>query len=346
MQFTAGQIAQFLGGLVEGDADVAIDRPAKIEDGGEGAITFLANPKYEPHIYTTTASAVLVSRDFIPEKPVATTLIRVDNVYAAVARLLEEYGRQQPDTQEGVSSLAFVHPEAVVEAGSTIGPFSVVEQGARIGKNTRILSQVYIGQGAEIGAECMVYPGVKIYHQCRIGRRCVIHANSVIGSDGFGFSLENGAYKKIAQIGNVVVEDDVEIGANTVIDRATMGSTLISTGVKIDNLVQVAHNVQLGAHTAIAAQAGIAGSSQIGEYVQIGGQVGIIGHIRVADKVRIQAQSGVLGHVTEEGKEIGGAPAYGYREFLKAFAYFKQLPELEKRLRALERQAAQPGQTT
>jgi len=341
MQFTAGQIAQFLGGQVEGDPNVAIDRPAKIEDGGEGAITFLANPKYEPYIYTTTASAVLVSRDFIPEKPVVTTLIRVDNVYAAVARLLEEYGRQQPDTQEGVSSLAFVHPEAVIEAGATIGPFTVVEQGARIGKNTRILSQVYIGQGAEIGAECLVYPGVKIYHHCRIGRRCVIHANSVIGSDGFGFSLENGAYKKIAQIGNVVVEDDVEIGANTVIDRATMGSTLIRTGVKIDNLVQVAHNVQLGAHTAIAAQAGIAGSSQIGEYVQIGGQVGIIGHIRVADKVRIQAQSGVLGHVTEEGKEIGGAPAYGYREFLKAFAYFKQLPELEKRLRALEYQSKQ-----
>jgi UDP-3-O-[3-hydroxymyristoyl] glucosamine N-acyltransferase len=345
MQFTAGQIAQFLGGQVEGDANVAIDRPAKIEDGGEGAITFLANPKYEPYIYTTTASAVLVSRDFIPEKPVATTLIRVDNVYGAVAMLLEEYGRQQPGTQEGVSSLAFVHPDAVVEAGATIGPFTVVEQGARIGKNTRILSQVYIGQGTEIGAECLIYPGVKIYHQCRIGQRCVIHANTVIGSDGFGFSLENGAYKKIAQIGNVIVEDDVEIGANTVIDRATMGSTLVRKGVKIDNLVQVAHNVQLGAHTAIAAQSGIAGSSQIGEYVQIGGQVGIIGHIRVADKVRIQAQSGVLGHVTEEGKEIGGAPAYGYREFLKAFAYFKQLPDLEKRLRALERQATEPGET-
>lgn len=339
MQFTAGQIAHFLGGQVEGDPDVAIDRPAKIEEGGKGAITFLANPKYESYVYTTTASAVLVGRDFVPEKPVGATLIRVDNVYAAVARLLEEYGRQQPDTQDGVSSLAFVHPEAELEAGVSIGPFTVVEQGAKIGRNTRILSHAYVGQGTEIGAECLVYPGVRIYQKCYIGQRCIIHANAVIGSDGFGFSLENGAYKKIAQIGNVIVEDDVEIGANTVIDRATMGSTLIGAGVKIDNLVQVAHNVELGAHTAIAAQAGIAGSSRIGKYVQIGGQVGIIGHVRVADKVRIQAQSGVLGHVTEEGKEIGGAPAYGYREFLKAFAYFKKLPELEKRLQELERSA-------
>lgn len=336
MQFTAGQIAQFLGGIVEGDPEVAIDRPSKIEEGGTGSITFLANPKYEAYVYTTTASAVLVSHDFVPEKPVQTTLIRVDNVYAAVARLLDEYGRNIPREGEGVSSLAFIHPEAVIGEGVVIGPFTVVEKGASIGPHTHISSHVHIGPAVQISEGCLLYPGVKVYHHCTIGKNCIIHANVVIGSDGFGFSMENGAYKKIAQIGNVVVEDEVEIGANTVIDRATMGATVIRKGVKIDNLVQIAHNVEIGANTAIAAQAGIAGSTRIGEYVQIGGQAGFIGHIRVADRVRVQAQSGVLGNVAEEGKEIGGAPAINYREYLKAFAFFRKLPELEKRLRLLE----------
>lgn len=340
MQFTAGQIAQFLGGVVEGDPNVIINRPSKIEEGGTGAITFFANPKYEPYVYTTSASAILVSRDFVAERPVAATLIRVDNVYGAVAALLEEYGKHAPKSaEEGISSMAFVHPEAVIGEGVTIGPFTVVEKGARIGKGVHISSQVYIGPEVEIGEDSQFYPGVKIYHQCVIGRRCIVHANAVIGSDGFGFSpAGDGTYHKIAQIGNVVLADDVEIGANTVLDRATMGSTLIGKGVKIDNLVQVAHNVEIGAHTAIAAQAGIAGSTKVGEFVQIGGQAGFIGHIRVADRVRVQAQSGVLGSVEEEGKTIGGAPAMGYREFLKAFAYFKLLPEMEKRLRSLERE--------
>ena len=329
---------------MDGDPNVLINRPAKIEEGGQGTITFFANPKYESFVYTTTASAILVSRDFVPEKPVPATMIRVDNVYGAVAALLEEYAKHAPKAGgQGVSSMAFIHPEAVIDDSASIGPFTVVEKGACIGKGTRIASQVFIGAEVEIGEDCIIYPGVKIYHQCQIGKRCIIHANAVIGSDGFGFSPgDDGSYQKIAQIGNVVLEEDVEIGANTVLDRATMGSTLIRKGVKIDNLVQIAHNVELGAHTAIAAQAGIAGSTKIGEFVQIGGQAGFIGHIRVADRVRVQAQSGVLGSVEKEGIAIGGAPAYGYREFLKAFAYFKLLPEMEKRLQTLERQMQHP----
>ncbi|MCB9285362.1 MAG: UDP-3-O-(3-hydroxymyristoyl)glucosamine N-acyltransferase [Lewinellaceae bacterium] len=338
MQFTASQIAQMVGGVVDGDPDVLINRPAKIEEGGEGAITFLANPMYEPYIYTTNVSAVLVSHDFVPEKPVQATLIRVENVYAAVAGLLKEYGKQSPvNGENGISSLAFIHPEARVEEGVSIGPFSVIEKGVHLQKGVRILSHVYIGHDAVVGEESLIYPGVKIYHQSRIGKRCIIHANAVIGSDGFGFAQENGAYQKIAQVGNVILEDDVDIGANSVVDRATMGSTILRRGVKIDNLVQIAHNVEIGAHTAIAAQAGIAGSTKVGENVQIGGQAGFIGHIQIADGVKVQAQSGVLGSVKEKGSMIGGAPAINYREYLKSFAVFKKLPQLERRLQMLER---------
>ncbi|MBK7409199.1 MAG: UDP-3-O-(3-hydroxymyristoyl)glucosamine N-acyltransferase [Saprospirales bacterium] len=338
MQFTAGQIAQFLGGIVEGDPDVHIDRPAKIEEGGEGAITFLANPMYEAYIYSTSASAILVSLDFVPEKPIGATLIRVENVYAAVASLLKEYGKQAPASQEeGISSLAFIHPEARIEEGVYVGPFSVIERGAYLQKGARILAHVFIGQEVVVGEGSLLYPGVVVYHQSKIGKRCVIHANAVIGSDGFGFAQENGVYQKIAQVGNVILEDDVDIGANTVVDRATMGSTILRRGVKIDNLVQVAHNVEIGADTAIAAQAGIAGSTKIGQHVQIGGQAGFVGHIRVADGVKVQAQSGVLGSIETEGEMVGGAPAMKYREFLKAYAVFRNLPKMEKRLQMLER---------
>jgi UDP-3-O-[3-hydroxymyristoyl] glucosamine N-acyltransferase len=337
MQFTAKQIAQFLGGAVEGDSDVVINRPARIEDGGEGAITFLANPKYESFVYETTASAILVGRDFAPIRPVKATLIRVDNVYAAVASLMEEYGRNRVEQAAGVSALAWVHPEAVVEEGASVGPFAVVEAGAHIRKGAHISAQVYVGPKVEVGEDSLLYPGVRVYSDCIIGKRCIVHANAVIGSDGFGFALENGAYKKIAQLGNVILEDDVELGANTTVDRATMGATILRTGVKIDNLVQVAHNVEIGVHTAIAAQTGISGSTRIGAQVQIGGQAGFAGHIRVADGVKVQAQSGVLGSIEEPGAIVGGAPAINYREYLKAFALFRKLPDLEKRLKALER---------
>jgi UDP-3-O-[3-hydroxymyristoyl] glucosamine N-acyltransferase len=237
--------------------------------------------------------------------------------------------------------------DARLGEGVSVGPLVVIQPGAVIGDRTVLVAGCYVGHEAVIGSDCRLHAHVSVRERCVLGARVIIHDGAVIGSDGFGYTPDkHGVWQKVMQLGIVEIGDDVEIGANTTIDRARFGKTRIGNGVKIDNLVQVAHNVQLGAHTAIAAQSGIAGSSQIGEYVQIGGQVGIIGHIRVADKVRIQAQSGVLGHVTEEGKEIGGAPAYGYREFLKAFAYFKQLPDLEKRLRALERQAAQPGETT
>ena len=332
MQITVGQLAQMLHGRVEGNPDALIDRPSRIEEGGAGSISFLANPKYEEHLYTTTATAVLVAEDFELRKPVKATLIRVPDVYAALAFLLERFGEEQKRSMSGVSERAEVHPGAVVEEGAYIGPFVVVERGARIAKGARLIAQVYVGENATVGEDSVLHAGVRVYRDCRIGRRCILHSNAVIGSDGFGFApQEDGSYRKVPQLGYVELEDDVEIGANTVIDRATMGATLIQKGVKLDNLIQVAHNVKIGKHTVIAAQTGIAGSTQIGSHAQIGGQVGFVGHIRVADGVKIQAQSGVAGPIEEEGSAWYGSPAIPYRQFLRSYAVFKQLPELVKK---------------
>lgn len=338
MEWKASEIAALLQGTVEGDPNVVVTQPSKIEEGKPGSITFLANAKYEHYLYESQASIVLVSTDFLPEKALSMTLIRVDQVYPALQKLLDVY-QQQQTTPEGIDPGAHLHPESFVDGSASIGPGTIIQEGAHIGARTVVHGQVFIGRNVVIGDGTIIYPGVRIYHDCRIGAGCILHANAVIGSDGFGFAPDGqGNYQKIQQIGNVVLEDQVEIGSNTVIDRATMGSTRIGTGCKLDNLIQIAHNVEIGPHTVIAAQTGIAGSAKIGAYCQIGGQVGIIGHIRIADRVRIQAQSGIAASIEEPGSAWYGSPAIPYRDFLKSYAIFRKLPELFKRLISLEKE--------
>ncbi|MCB0620821.1 MAG: UDP-3-O-(3-hydroxymyristoyl)glucosamine N-acyltransferase [Saprospiraceae bacterium] len=341
MQITARQIAELVGGVVEGDPEVIVERPSKIEEGRSGTISFLANPKYESFLYESEASAVLVDRDFVAARRVRPTLIRVPDVYTAVAQLLEAFDPYR-EGSGGVSDLAFVHPEAIVESGVSIGPFCVVEKGARIGAGARLQAQVFVGAEVEVGPKAVLHPGVRVYPGCRIGARCILHANAVIGSDGFGFAPQpDGSFRKVAQIGSVEIDDDVEIGANTTIDRATMGATRIGKGVKLDNLIHVAHNVEIGANTVIAAQAGIAGSTRIGAGVQVGGQAGFVGHIQVADGARIQAQSGVARSIREPDAAVYGSPAIAYNDYLRSYAVFKKLPELQRRILELERKLAE-----
>ncbi len=338
MKMTAKDIAAMVGGTVEGDPDVEITRPGKIEEGGEGVLTFLANPKYEPWIYKTTAAAVLVRNDFQPREPVRATLIRVPDVQGAVAQLLELFagGVQHP---AGIASSAEIHAEAAIGEGVGIGDFVVVARGASLGDGCVLYPHVYVGENVHIGPNTVLYPGVKVYRDTIIGSRCVVHANAVLGSDGFGFAPQpDGSWKKVPQTGRVRIEDDVEIGANTVIDRATMGETVIRQGAKIDNLVQIAHNVEVGPHTVIAAQAGIAGSTKLGRGCQVGGQAGFVGHIRVADGTRVQAQSGVARAVNEPGQALQGSPAIGYMDYNKAYAVFKKLPDLYRKIHELEKQ--------
>ncbi|MEM1323293.1 MAG: UDP-3-O-(3-hydroxymyristoyl)glucosamine N-acyltransferase [Bacteroidota bacterium] len=337
MQISAKELGVLLKGHLEGDPDVMVSAPSKIEEGRPGTITFLANPKYEPHAYTTKASILLVSRDFQPVQPIAATLIRVDDVYASLAFLLEQFG-QQAEQQRVIAERASVHESAEIGEGVAIGEFTVVEAGSRIGANCTLYPQVFVGKNVVLGNNVTLYPGVKIYHDCQIGDNCVLHANVVIGCDGFGYvPQEDRSYRKIAQIGNVVIESDVEIGSNTVIDRATMGSTFIRRGVKLDNLIQIAHNVDIGEHTAIAAQAGVAGSTQIGQHCMIGGQAGFVGHIKVADGAKVQAQSGVAAPIKTENTAVYGSPAIDYSNYLRSYAVFKQLPALYKRISELER---------
>lgn len=336
MEMTAQQLCQMLNGELEGDPDIAVTGPSKIEDATEGTLSFLANPKYEHFVYQTKASVLLVNRDFKPEKPVAPTLIRVEDVYASMGKVLGAIGDDEI-LSTGISDLASIHDSAAIGEDASVGPFAVISAGVEIGRGARIYPHVYIGPYAKVGAGARLYPGVRIYHQCEIGDQCVIHANTVIGSDGFGFARsENGAFAKIAQIGNVVIEDQVEIGANTVIDRATIGSTLIRKGAKLDNLIQVAHNVEIGENSAMAAQSGIAGSSKLGRNVLVGGQAGFIGHIEVADNVQVQAQSGVAGSVKNKGEKLYGSPAMKYIDYLKSYSVFKNLPELQKKVNELE----------
>ncbi len=337
MQLTARQLCQIVQGELEGNPDVIVERPSKIEEARKGSISFLANPKYEAHLYSTEASVILVDKTFKPANPVKATLIRVENVYASLGVLLSKYEDNERPT--GVSSLASIHPEAIVEEDVYVGHFAIISKGAKVGRGTRIYPHVYIGDHCEIGENVNLYPGVIVYHHCVIGDHCTIHANTVIGSDGFGFSKgENGLFTKIAQVGNVVIEENVEIGANTVIDRATMGSTLICKGVKLDNLIQVAHNVEIGQNTAVAAQAGIAGSTKIGRNVLVGGQAGFVGHIEIADQVQVQAQSGVAASVTELGEKLYGSPALPYRNYLQSYTIFRELPALLRRIEALEQE--------
>lgn len=337
MKLTAQDISSIVGGIVEGNPDVEINAPAKIEEGVPGTITFLANLKYEKHLYTTASSAVLVFRDFKPAQPIKSTLIRVENVYEAIGTLLAHFDQNKPSVK-GISPQAVItNPELISEEVS-IGPMTFIDKEVKIGRHTVIYPHVFIGSGTTIGEHCIIYPGVKIYHDIQIGHHCIIHSNAVIGSDGFGFSQdEQGNYQKISQIGNVILEDHVDVGANTVIDRATMGSTIIRQGTKLDNLIQIAHNVEIGSQSAIAAQTGIAGSAKIGPKSRIGGQVGIAGHLTLEEGVAIQAQSGIASSVKKKYSKLFGSPAIDYTRFLRAYAIFKKLPELLDRIRNLEK---------
>lgn len=341
MQITAAALAQQIGATVDGDPDVVIEAPAKIEEAGPGQITFLANPAYEHHLYTTAASAVLVGNEFTPRMAIRPTLLRVADVYGTVSHLLAVYQQSEAKrTRRAVSARASVAEDAELGENVRVGKFTVVEDGASIGSGTVILDQVYVGPNVRIGRDCTIYPGVRILRDCVVGDRCVLHPNAVIGGDGFGFAPDPGTghYNKIPQVGKVVLGDDVEIGSGTTIDRATMGETRIETGVKLDNLIQIAHNVVVGEHTVIAAGTGIAGSAKIGRFCRIGGQVGIAGHTKMADGTHVQAQTGIISD-TEPDARLGGSPHMHFPDYLRSYAAFKNLPttlrELRRELKAL-----------
>lgn len=339
MQFTAKQISELLSGTIEGDENVQVAELSKIEDGKPGSLCFLSNPKYENYLYSTQASIVIVGDDFIPSQSFNCTLIKVKDPYSAFSILLEKYNEvlNQSSGLSGIEEPSFIHPSAKIGKNVFIGAFSYISENVVIGDDTKIFTQVYLGDGAVIGNKCTLHPGVKIYSRSVLGDRIVIHSNTVVGSDGFGFAPQtNGTYSKIAQIGNVIIEDDVEIGANTAIDRATMGSTFIRKGVKLDNLIQIAHNVDVGEHTVVAAQTGISGSTKLGGNSVIGGQVGIAGHLSLAKGTQIGAQAGVNFSTVEENKQWHGSPAQPLRDWMKATVIFKQLPSVEKRIAKLE----------
>ena len=338
MQFTAQQIATWLNGRLEGNPDAIVGNIAKIEDAAAGDLCFLSNPKYEDFLYKTAASVVIVNDSLALAAPVSATLIRVKDAYASFAYLLEQYSNMvEGSGKTGIEPQSYVAPSAILGKDVYVGAFTYIGENVKIGDGVRIYPGCFIGNNVSIQANSRIYAGVKIYQGCVLGERVVAHSGAIIGADGFGFApLKDGTYKKIAQIGNVVIEDDVEIGSNTTIDRATMGSTIIRTGVKLDNLIQVAHNVEIGANTVIAAQTGISGSTKIGKNCVIGGQVVIVGHIHIADGTRINAQSGLSKSVTNENVTLNGTPAFEYKSSLKSQAIFRNLPELQHRLQKLE----------
>lgn len=336
MEFSAQQIAAFLNGTVEGDPDVKVSNFSKIEEGKIGTLTFLANPKYEHYIYNTKASIVLVNNDFTPSGIVPATLIRVDNAYASLAMLLNMV-EQSKKKENGIDSTAFIAKSASVDENAYIGAFAYIGNNAKVGKNCRIYPYAYVGDNVIIGDNTVLYPHVTIYEGCVVGCNCILHAGSVVGSDGFGFAPEGETYKKIPQLGNVVIEDDVEIGANTTIDRAVMDSTILRRGVKLDNLVQIAHNVEVGENTVMAAQVGIAGSVKIGKHCMFGGQVGLAGHIKIADHVNFGAQSGVISDI-KEATTVLGAPAIPAKNFMRSSAIFGRLPEMYRSIGQLQRE--------
>jgi UDP-3-O-[3-hydroxymyristoyl] glucosamine N-acyltransferase len=338
MEFNATAIADFLKGEIVGDPETKVNTIAKIEEGHAGALSFLANPKYEHYLYTTKSSIVLVNKSFVPSDKVDATLIRVENAYKSFASLLQMVDKARP-RKKGIHPSAIIEPTASVGKDVYIGPFVYVGENCRIGDECALYPDVYVGDNSQVGKKCTLNPGVKIYHDCILGENCVIHAGSVIGSDGFGFAPQSESeFMKIPQLGNVVIEDNVEIGANVAIDRSTMGSTVIRKGVKLDNLIQIAHNVEIGENTVIAAQTGIAGSSKVGKNCMFGGQVGISGHIKIADGTKIGAQSGIPSDVKKEDSVLLGYPAIDHRDFLRSSIVFKKLPELNTKLNELEKQ--------
>lgn len=343
MEFSAKQIAQMLEGRVEGNENAVVSKLCKIEEGEEGGLSFLANPKYNHYLYSTKASIVIINEDFEPEEEIKTTVIRVKDAYSCFAKLLEIYNQYRLN-KNGISSLAFIDKQAEIAEDVYVGEFAVISKGAKIGKGSKIYPHVYIGDDVKIGENVTLFAGVRIYHDTAIGNNCILHSGAVLGADGFGFApLADGTFKKIAQIGNVVIEDDVEIGANATIDRATMGSTKVMKGTKIDNLCQLGHNVVIGQSTAMAAQTGVAGSTKIGSNCFIGGQVGFSGHIKVGDRCSIGAQAGIISDVKDEARIIG-SPAMDAKAYMKSYVYFRKLEQmknkmddLEKRLAALEK---------
>lgn len=337
MEFSAQQIADLLGGMVEGNPNVSLRNFDKIESAGEHSLTFLANPKYAHHIYGSKAGAVLVSTDFTPAEPVNVTLIRVSDPYAALAQLMRMADEMTRPRPRGIEQPSYVADGIELPDDVYIGAFAYVGKNAKIAPGVQIHPQSYIGAGCEIGEGSIIYPGVKIYHGCKIGKRCIIHSGAVIGADGFGFApMEDGSYSKIPQMGHVEIADDVEIGANTTIDRATMGCTRVGNGTKLDNLIQVAHNVEIGSHTVMASQSGIAGSTKLGSHCMVGGQVGIAGHITIGDKVNIGAQSGLHTN-TAPNQTIMGSPAINARQWMRQVGYANRIAEMFSRLSNLEK---------
>jgi UDP-3-O-[3-hydroxymyristoyl] glucosamine N-acyltransferase len=336
-KFFTKDIAELLHGRLVGKPDIEVNKLAKIEEGKPGSLTFLANPKYTQYIYSTKASVVVVNKDFIPEQEISAALIYVEDAYQAFAKLLELYNQIKLN-KEGISPHAFISKTAEIGKNVYIGEFVFIGENVEIGHNVKIYPQAHIGDNTSIGDNTIIYSGVRIYSDNIIGKECTIHSGAIIGADGFGFAQKcDNNYMKVAQIGNVVIEDNVEIGANTCIDRATLGSTIIHKGVKLDNLIQIAHNVEIGENTVIISQAGIAGSTKIGKNCMIGGQVGIVGHLKIADNVKIAAQSGIQKNIEEEGAILQGSPAFDRHDFQKAYVYFRKLPSLFTQLEEIEK---------
>jgi UDP-3-O-[3-hydroxymyristoyl] glucosamine N-acyltransferase len=337
MQFSAVQIAQIIGGTIEGNAEVSVASFGKIEEAVAGQLAFLANPKYEEYLYTTKADIIIINEAQVLKEPLAATLIKVPDAYSAFALLLRQYERLQAQQMVGIQEPVYIHATVKKGEGIFIGAFAYIGENVTIGDGVKIYPNAYIGNNVTIGEKSIIHPGVKIYHDCIIGSRVVIHAGTVVGGDGFGFAPQpDGSFKKIPQMGNVIIEDYVEIGSNTTIDRATMGSTIIKEGAKLDNLLQIAHNVEVGNNTVIAAQSGVSGSTKIGNNVMIGGQVGIVGHLTIADGSKINAQSGVSKSMKTPNQIVTGSPAHDYTAALRSQALMRKLPELEKRVKELE----------
>lgn len=337
MEFSAAQIAQIIGGTVEGNAATTVSSFGKIEEAVAGQLAFLANPKYEEYLYNTKASVIIINDTQVLKEPIQATLIKVADAYSAFAALLEQYQKMQSQQMVGIQEPVYIDPTAKKGTDIFIGAFAYIGQNAQIGNNTKIYPNAFIGNNVSIGNNTIIHPGVKIYHDCVIGNNVVIHAGTVIGGDGFGFAPQaDGSFKKVPQTGNVIIEDNVEIGSNATIDRATIGSTIIKSGAKLDNLLQIAHNVEVGNNSVIAAQTGVSGSTKIGNNVMIGGQVGIVGHIQIADGTKINAQSGVSKSIKTPNSAVTGSPAFDYTAALRSQALSRNLPEMEKRIKALE----------
>jgi len=336
MEFSASQIAEVINGKIEGDPNAKINYVSKIEEGKPGTLSFLANPKYTQYIYQTGASIVIVGNDFTPEKKINTTLIKVEDPYSSFAKLLEMYNQVKLN-KTGISEKAHISESATIGKNVYIGEFAFIGENVTIGDNAKIYPQAYLGDNVKIGDETTLFSGAKIYADNVVGKKCILHSNVVVGSDGFGFAPQDDKnFIKVAQIGNVIIEDEVEIGSNTTIDRATLGSTIIRKGVKLDNLVQIAHNVEIGENTVIAAQSGVSGSTKIGKNCMIGGQVGIIGHLTIADGVMIAAQSGIGKNIVKKGEIFQGSPAFEISKYRKSYIHFRNLNEIKNKLDELE----------